>query len=137
MMRLKFPSMKLALSFFLLKVEIYQLSHEREILRKENNMTGRIIITGISDAEKNVQMYLNVLRRWLVRKLLGDGLAVEVREKPSGYELQLIDLRRLIPYGFWKVEKNLRHKNLYNLIWLPASGQRKSTAESKSRSAQP
>ena len=30
-MRLKFPSMKLALSFFLLKVEIYQLSHEREI----------------------------------------------------------------------------------------------------------
>lgn len=42
-------------------------------------------------------MYLNVLRRWLVRKLLGDGLAVEVREKPSGYELQLIDLRRLIP----------------------------------------
>ena len=129
--------MKLALSFFLLKVEIYQLSHEREILRKENNMTGRIIITGISEAEKNVQMYLNVLRRWLVRKLLGDGLAVEVREKPSGYELQLIDLRRLIPYGFWKVEKNLRHKNLYNLIWLPASGQRKSTAESKSRSAQP
>ena len=81
-------------------------------------MTGRIIITGISDAEKNVQMYLNVLRRWLVRKLLGDGLAVEVREKPSGYKLQLIDLRRLIPYGFWKVEKNLRHKNLYNLIWL-------------------
>lgn len=62
-----------------------------------------------------MQMYLNVLRRWLVRKLLGDGLAVEVREKPSGYELQLIDLRRLIPYGFWKVEKNLRHKNLYNL----------------------
>lgn len=100
-------------------------------------MTGRIIITGISEAEKTVQMYLNVLRRWLVRKLLGDGLAVEVREKPSGYELQLIDLRRLIPYGFWKVEKNLRHKNLYNLIWLPASGQRKSTAESKSRSAQP
>lgn len=137
MMRLKFPSMKLALSFFLPKVEIYQLSHEREILRKENNMTGRIIITGISEAEKNVQMYLNVLRRWLVRKLLGDGLAVEVREKPSGYELQLIDLRRLIPYGFWKVEKNLRHKNLYNLIWLPASGQRKSSAESKSRSAQP
>lgn len=128
MMRLKFPSMKLALSFFLPKVEIYQLSHEREILRKENNMTGR---------GENVQMYLNVLRRWLVRKLLGDGLAVEVREKPSGYELQLIDLRRLIPYGFWKVEKNLRHKNLYNLIWLPASGQRKSTAESKSRSAQP
>lgn len=127
----------MALSFFLPKVEIYQLSHEREILRKENNMTGRIIITGISEAEKNVQMYLNVLRRWLVRKLLGDGLAVEVREKPSGYELQLIDLRRLIPYGFWKVEKNLRHKNLYNLIWLPASGQRKSTAESKSRSAQP
>ena len=30
---------------------------------------------------ENVQMYLNVLRRWLVRKLLGDGLAVEVREK--------------------------------------------------------
>lgn len=35
----------------------------------------------------DMQAYLNGLRRWLVKKLLGVGLALEVKETPSGYEL--------------------------------------------------
>lgn len=80
MMRLKFPSMKLALSFFLPKVEIYQLSHEREILRKENNMTGKIVITGISDAEKAAKEILEHIQaiKDIQRRMVWFGSDIQI-----------------------------------------------------------
>ena len=83
-----------------------------------------------------MQAYLNVLRRWLVRKLLGDGLALKVRETPSGYELQLVDLKRRIPYGAWRAKKHNWRPHMFSLTWVSASEQKSSTAESQSRSAQ-
>lgn len=60
-------------------------------------------------------MYINALRLWLVKKLLGDGLALEVKETPSGHEVQLVDLKRRIPYGFWTVEKHSWRPRMFNL----------------------
>lgn len=79
------------------------------------------------------RMYANILRRKLVRYLLDDeGLTLEIRETPHGHELQLIDLKRRLPYGQWKVEKHPRRR-LYRLTWLPASGCGKCTVEGHPR----
>ena len=51
-----------------------------------------------------MKFYLNALRRWIVLKLLGDCLVMEKRGSPSGYEWQLIDMKRRIPYGWVQVE---------------------------------
>lgn len=69
-------------------------------------------------------MYINALRRWLVKKLLGDGLALETKETPSGHEVQLVDLKRRIPYGFWTVEKHSWRPRMFNLTWESSSGQK-------------
>lgn len=50
-------------------------------------------------------MRLNAFRRWLVKRLLGDYLALKERDTPSGYEWQLIDMKRRIPYGWVKAER--------------------------------
>lgn len=52
-----------------------------------------------------VKIYMNGFRRWLVKKLLGTDLIVEKRDTPDGFEWQLIDLKRRIPYGWFRVEK--------------------------------
>ena len=54
--------------------------------------------------EKNMRFYLNALRRWIVLRLLGDCLVIEKRGSPGGYEWQLIDMKRRIPYGWVQVE---------------------------------
>lgn len=69
-----------------------------------------------------MRVYLNAFRRWLVKRLLGDGLALEKRETPNGTELQLIDTNRRINYGFWSVETCQWHEGLFKLMWLPAFG---------------
>lgn len=74
-----------------------------------------------------MKAYLNALRRWLVRKLLGDGLALEVKETPSGHELQLVDLKRRIPYGIWRAEKHNWRPHMLSLTWVSASEQKSAT----------
>lgn len=80
-------------------------------------------------------MYINALRLWLVKKLLGDGLALEVKETPSGHEVQLVDLKRRIPYGFWTVEKHSWRPRMFNLTWESSSGQKTSADEQHSNGA--
>jgi len=50
------------------------------------------------------EMYLNALRRWIVHALLGKNLILEKIETDTGYKLQLIDMNRRIPYGYWQTE---------------------------------
>lgn len=52
-----------------------------------------------------MRFYLNALRRWIVLRLLGDCLVIEKRGSPGGYEWQLIDMKRRIPYGWVRTER--------------------------------
>ncbi len=49
-------------------------------------------------------MYLNALRRWVVNILLGRSLILEKIKTDKCYKIQLIDINRRIPYGYWQTE---------------------------------
>jgi len=50
------------------------------------------------------EIYLNALRRGIVNMLLGKSLILEKIKTDTGYKLQLIDMNRRIPYGYWQTE---------------------------------
>lgn len=49
------------------------------------------------------KIYRNVLRRRIVKRLLGRRLIVQKKDTPSGPEWQLVDMKRRIPYGWVRV----------------------------------
>ena len=57
-------------------------------------------------------MYLNGLRRWLIHKLLGDNLELQLSINQYGY-IRLVDTKRRIPYYWWLPKKiNARETKL-------------------------
>lgn len=50
------------------------------------------------------EMYLNALRRYIINLLLGEDLVLQKIKTDKGYKLQLIDMNRRIPYGYWQTE---------------------------------
>ncbi len=52
-----------------------------------------------------VKCYVNALRRAIVRRLLGNSLVLEQRTTEAGTQLQLIDTRRRLNYGYWEAKR--------------------------------
>lgn len=50
-----------------------------------------------------LQIHMNGIRRWIVKRLLGHRQIVQKKDTPSCPEWQLVDMKRRIPYGWVRV----------------------------------
>lgn len=54
--------------------------------------------------KRHIRIFSNEVRRWIVNSLIGNSLEVEIIKTPLYTTVEVIDIRRRLNYGKWKID---------------------------------